>query len=407
MPDGSLVEVLDQDLDGARLGISRRLKGLDGVLNGEAVGDELGEVQDAALEQANGAGPGVAVAVLQLDVDLADTGAHKGNADLVLADANDEDLAAKLGGPDGGGDAALDAGALHGDGGLNAAKGVDNLLAGVLGGHALDLVGDDAGAQLLGEGEAALRDVGDDERAGTGRGAAEHGDEADGACAADEDGVAELDVGALHAGEGDGEGLEQGAVLVAHVANLVAPDGRVVDVAAQQAVDGRGGQEGDALAAVVASRQAGLAGVADDVGLDGDAVAHFQRGDGRVHGNDFAGRLVAEDVVALDNHGADAACVPEVDVGAAKEQKEQVSPIARPEERGTKRVDGGSVLDLPADASGSDVNRHLALLEVGAGGDALGGRATLGHPQVMVGVCVDADVGLERLGAGDGSSVGS
>ena len=177
-----------------------------------------------------------------------------------------------------------------------------------------DLVGAGARAELLGEAEAAVVDVGDDEGFGTGGGAAEEGDEADGAGAADEDGVAEADAGALDAGEGDAEGFEQGAVFVGHGADSVAPDGRVGDVAAQEAVDGRGREEFHLFAAVVAAGQAGLAGVADQARFDGDAVADFEVGDGGVGGEDDAGGFVAEDVVVFDDHGADAAGVPEVDI---------------------------------------------------------------------------------------------
>lgn len=88
----------------------------------------------------------------------------------------------------------------------------------------------------------------------------------------------------------------------------------MVDIPSQQAVERRRGEEFDVFAAVVAACEAGFAGVADDVRLDGYAVAGFQGCDGGVDGEDYAGGFVAEDVVVLDDHGADAAGVPEVDV---------------------------------------------------------------------------------------------
>ena len=97
----------------------------------------------------------------------------------------------------------------------------------------------------------------------------------------------------------------------------MAPHGRVIDVSPQQSRDGRRGAEGDFLAAVVATCEAGLALVADDVGFHGHAVADAVGGDGGVFGDDDAGGFVAEDVRVFDDHGADAAGVPEVDVGAA------------------------------------------------------------------------------------------
>ena len=96
----------------------------------------------------------------------------------------------------------------------------------------------------------------------------------------------------------------------------MAPYRRVIDVPSQQARDGRGGAERDVHAAVVAAGEAGLALPADDIGFHGHAVAELVRGDGGVFGNDDAGGFVAEDVRVGYDHGADAAGVPEVDVGA-------------------------------------------------------------------------------------------
>ena len=96
----------------------------------------------------------------------------------------------------------------------------------------------------------------------------------------------------------------------------MAPDGRVVDVATKQAVEGGGRGEHDFLAAVVAAGEAGFAFVADDVGFDGDAVAHFEVFDRGVDGENDAGGFVAEDVGVFDDHGADGAGAPEVHVGS-------------------------------------------------------------------------------------------
>lgn len=96
----------------------------------------------------------------------------------------------------------------------------------------------------------------------------------------------------------------------------MAPDGGVGDVAAEQAVDGWGGEELHALAAVVAACEARLAFVADEARFNGDAVADFEVGDRWVSSEDYAGRFVAEDVGFLNDHGADAASVPEVDIGS-------------------------------------------------------------------------------------------
>ena len=140
---------------------------------------------------------------------------------------------------------------------------------------AFDFVGADAGDEFFGVVEPALIDICDDDWFCTRGGGAQEGDEADGAGAADEGWVAESEAGAFDAGEGDGEGFEEGAVFEGHVADFVAPHCGVGDVAAEEAVNGRGGEEAHVDAAVVAACEAVLAFVADEVGFDGYAVADF------------------------------------------------------------------------------------------------------------------------------------
>lgn len=307
---------MDLHLDGARLGVRSRLERLEGVLQRETVRHQPGEINEAILDQADGSGPRVAVTVLELEIDLAHTGAHEGNLDLVLAHANDEHLSAKLNGPDGSSDTALDTSALESHRGLDSAKALHDLLGRLLSRKALNLVGDDLGADLLGELQATIVNVGDDKRAGTGGPGAEHGDQTDGTGAADEDGVAQANAGSLETSKRNGKRLEHGTILVRHVTDLVAPHGRVVNVAAEKAGNGRCREEVDALASVVTASQTGLAGVADDLGLDGDPVADLDILDAGVDSNDLAGGLVAQDMIAFDDHGADATMLPEVDVGS-------------------------------------------------------------------------------------------
>ncbi len=92
------------------------------------------------------------------------------------------------------------------------------------------------------------------------------------------------------------------------------------NVPSEQAWYGRCGAEGDVEAAVVASCEAGFAGVADDVRFDCDGVAGPEGGYGGVDGEDDAGGFVAEDVGSGYDHGANGARVPEVDVGSAAER---------------------------------------------------------------------------------------
>lgn len=93
------------------------------------------------------------------------------------------------------------------------------------------------------------------------------------------------------------------------------PGGRVVDVSAEETVRRRSRTEDQVLAAVIATDQTWLAGPASDMRLDGHAVAYDELGDGRMHGDDHACGLVAQDVWVGDFPGPDAAMFPEVDVG--------------------------------------------------------------------------------------------
>jgi hypothetical protein len=302
-------------LDGSSLGVCRRLEGLEGILNLETVGDQLLEVHDTSLQQTDGSGPCVGVAVLELEVDLAGAEAHEGDLDFVLADADDEDLAAELDGLDGTCDGALNTGALECDGGFDATAELGDDFCEVFGGVLeVDLVGANRRAELLGELQTALIDVCDDDGLGTGGLDAGKSDETNGASTADQDGVAESDLCSLYTCQSNTEGLKERAVLEAHIANLVAPHGGVVDIAAQEAGDGRSGAEEDRVTAVVATSQARLALAADDVGLNGNTVTDLEGLDVVVDGNNDACRLVAENVVVFDNHGADATGVPEVDI---------------------------------------------------------------------------------------------
>lgn len=93
----------------------------------------------------------------------------------------------------------------------------------------------------------------------------------------------------------DGEGLNQCAFLEGDlVRELVAEVlGSGVE-AGESSVVGRGGGEAHIGAEVVVAAQAGLAVAAGGSGLDGDAVAEFEGGDGGADSGDCAGGFVAE-----------------------------------------------------------------------------------------------------------------
>lgn len=91
----------------------------------------------------------------------------------------------------------------------------------------------------------------------------------------------------------------------------------MVDVVAAHAAGVRRDTgELDVEAQVVVAAGALEAVAAGDARLDGDAVARFQMGDVRAGPDDLAGAFVAQAVLGLDFEAADAASVPEVNVGA-------------------------------------------------------------------------------------------
>jgi hypothetical protein len=90
---------------------------------------------------------------------------------------------------------------------------------------------------------------------------------------------------------------------------------------------------------------------------------------------------VPENVLAFDDHGTNAAGMPEVDIGA-----EMSISIA------LKHVK--FVLHLPANSGALDCDCDLAWLEARARQDIFGGGLCFGNPEIMLGVGVDSDVGL-------------
>jgi hypothetical protein len=212
-----LIQALNLHLDTSRLGIRSRLERLDRILQLEAMRNQLTQIDNTALVQPNSLGPGIAVAVLELQIHLAGTQSHERNLHLVLADANDKDLAAKLDRLDSGADGALDTRAFHGVRGLDAVGQFEDGGLEVGGRVAeFDFVSEDVGDEGFGKVESPLVNVGYDERCCACGLTAEQRDEADGTGSAHDYRVAQAHVCAVHAGEGDGEGLQHGAVFKRH-----------------------------------------------------------------------------------------------------------------------------------------------------------------------------------------------
>jgi hypothetical protein len=303
-----ITQALNLNLDSTSFRVGSCLESVDGILQSESVGDQITELDDTALDQPDSLRPCVAVAVLELEIDLPCGQAHEGNLDLVLADANDEDLAAELDGLNSAGNRGLHTCALESVGRLNVVCEFEDCASEVVDRVAeFNLVCEDAGDELAGKVEAALVDVGNDEGSGACSLCAEQCDETNGPSTANEHGVTEPDVRSVKPSKGDRERLEHSTVLEGHtVGHLVAPHRGVLEVAAEQTCDGRGGKKFDGRATVVAACQAGLALVADDVGLDCDAVTNLKVCDGLVNSHYHAGRLVTEDVCIFNNHRTDA-----------------------------------------------------------------------------------------------------
>ena len=196
--------------------------------------DQLIHIDHPILHQPNRLRPRIRIPILELQIDLLRAEAHERDLHLIAPNTDDEDFPAELDGPDRGCDRGLDARAFDREArGFAGEGGLDDGLRVLFGGEGgLDLVCLCAGHEGLCEFEAVGVDVGDDQGAGAGCLTAEESHETDGPRATDEDRVSEFEARAIEAGEGDGEWFEETAVLVAHVADLVAPRRLVFDVTA-------------------------------------------------------------------------------------------------------------------------------------------------------------------------------
>jgi hypothetical protein len=290
-------KVCDLYLDSPTLDVRARFKRLNGILHGEPMSDQLSNASEhTGIDKANSFRPGVGIPVLELEVDLARREAHERELHLILPHADHKHGPSEPHGMDCSGKGALHARTLERDIGFEPAKGdLDPLRELLLGLPALHEVRRHLPGQVLDElprkVQSALVDVGYDDRHGAGRLGAQEGHKTDGPGTADNSRVAEAELGPLDGGECDGERLEERPVLVGHTrGELVAPHRRVDNVSPQQTGHGGRRAEEDVLAAVVPPGQAGRAGVAGDVGFDGDFVAWLEGRYGRVDCYDLVER---------------------------------------------------------------------------------------------------------------------
>lgn len=92
---------LNQHLDCTCLRTGRtRLKRRNSILQIESMGHQPFHIEDPALHQADGTGPGVGVTVLELKVDLLRTEPHEGDLHIGFADADNKDFTSKFDGVD-------------------------------------------------------------------------------------------------------------------------------------------------------------------------------------------------------------------------------------------------------------------------------------------------------------------
>ena len=287
-----------------------RVEAFAHALEGQLMADHGGEVDVAALHDRYGADE-VFVAAAP-DAFQAQVGAQK-VAVRVDLDRTDVDEVAGLDE-----DAVLfDQLEPFGEGGQEAGGLDDHVAAGAAGrqpqhdllafagvGHGAD-VDRLVGAQFAGELEAAGGSADDDQFAGAADPGRDHAHDADRAGALDDDGIADLDVGAQRGVDADRKGLGEHADLrrlfrFDHAAHRVGQ----VDVVG----------EATAEWLIRAAHAVGDAAVA---GMEDDAIALFDRRAEVVGGDAFAEGLDSADVLMAEEHRRLDALLPPVQIGAA------------------------------------------------------------------------------------------
>lgn len=145
----------------------------------------------------------------------------------------------------------------------------------------------------------------------------------------------------------------------------MAPNSGVVDISSEETRNRWGGEELDFLASVVPSGEARLAFVADDVRFDGYSISNLEILYGRVYSQNNSGRFVSKYVCIFDDHGTNAASVPEVNVGSGY-------LLA------TLLLDCSQI--LPANSSALNPDCHFTRLQAIALLNTLQRRFGFGHP---------------------------
>lgn len=312
-----LVGSLDQHLD--RLALLDLLEGLLGLLEVDNARHELLHINLASGNQLDGQRVVTgAVSERTADSGLLDAHGHDGEGNVRLAHATLHVAATDLEDVDTGLDRGLGTAGVNDNVGTVREVGkLEDVLGVLLGGDALGGV-DVGSSKALGKVELGLDNVDTDNLGGTvgaGDGGAE---ETDGTSTHDDNRVAGLDLGLLDDVDTDGEGLNQGTLLLGDVVGqLEAEVGRGTPVAGEGTVVGRSGGKDHVGAEVVLASEAVGAAAAGVSGLEGDAVADLEGLHLVTDLDDSAGRLMTQDHGVCDDELANGAMDPVVDVGAA------------------------------------------------------------------------------------------
>jgi hypothetical protein len=150
----------------------------------------------------------------------------------------------------------------------------------------------------------------------------------------------------------------------------------------------------------VAAYEAGLAFAADDVWFDGYAIAWLEVCDGGVAGHYCTGGFVAEHVGVFYYHGANAALVFELAFYSSfgcKVISSKLSETYGGRELGEETYSMPEMNVTSTDTRALDVQQNLSRLQISTSLHLVQARFRLRNPELVRGVCVNANVRLGRL----------
>ncbi|KAL5610761.1 hypothetical protein FOBRF1_006878 [Fusarium oxysporum] len=130
--------------------------------------------------------------------------------------------------------------------------------------------------------------------------------------------------------------------------------------------------------------EAGIAGAVRDVRLDGDPVADLEMADGGVHSDNLAVGPMTQDVAPPRSYGRCSRHARYEDPSFDLTSRLLPTWWSQEDER-----------SLPTDIGASNSNTDLVGFQLTARLDALNRGLSGGHPDVMAGVSIDANVRLE------------